>query len=633
MRRFAKLLSLAAFLALAGCSLAEDVTPPPGLPAGQPVRPASVGEPTAAPPTSEPNVASGAAIYADRCAACHGPSGLGDGAQSANLPVAPARLGDPSVARSASLVDWYQMVTVGNLDRFMPGFQSLNDQQRWDVAAYALTLSSTPDEIERGREIYDANNCADCHTAGGPASALSAARLAGRSGEEIFEAITAGAASGEMPAFGESLSDDERWTLVSYLRSPGTTESAGPAPSATPGPPAVDSMTPEGGAAAATVVTPEFSPTPEASPTAEASVGAVRGQVTNGTEGGPVEAGLEVRLRGVEGSEEVLSETTQVNEDGEFAFEGLEVIPGRLFTVSVEYKGVIYESDPAHLVGASSALELPLTVYETTSDTSGLSVAQLHLILSAPLEGFVRGFEVWVFSNSGDRAVIPEEGAPLLEVALPEGAALVQSSGGDSLGHSPESSNSFLYSLGVPPGVGSAQLAVVFDVPFDSRLELSQPVEYPIESVILLAEVGGLVPRGGGWDDLGAVDFAGVAVEQYSTGAPAVGETLDLTMVQAAEGGSPNTLLGVGIGAAVLGVAVMLAGLWWYRRQGTAESEEAGIAPVRPVADAADREALLRAIAHLDDQFEAGTIDEDDYRARRQALKDRALDQLRGGRD
>ena len=633
MRFVVRLLPLAAILALAGCSLAEDVTPPPGVAEGGLVRPAFVGEPTAAVPNTVPDPESGAAIFAERCAPCHGPSGLGDGAQSANLPVAPARLGDPTVARAASLADWYQMVTVGNIDRFMPGFQSLSDEQRWDVSAYALTLSVSPEEIEQGRVTYEANRCTDCHSSGGAASALSAALLADRSGIELFEAITAGTAEGQMPAYGDSLSEADRWALVAYLRNSGTAPAEGLTPGAieeTQAPEATLEASETSEAQASSEAAPTSGPTP----TAISLAGTIRGQVINGTEGEPVPSGLQVTLHGLENAEEVFSETATVESGGEFAFGGLEIVPGRLFNVSVDYAGVTYESDLAHLVEGSPVLEFPLTVYEATSDPAGLSVAQLHLILSSPLDGFVRGFEVWVFSNSGDRAIHPADGEPLLEVVLPEGAVPVQSSGGEALGPSANSPNGFLYSVGVPPGVGTAQLAVVFDVPFDERLEISQPVEYPIESVVLLTEAGGLAPRGGDWEDLGAADFAGVNVEQFSVLAPAVGEVMSLTLVQGSTGGtSGDTLVGVGIGVGVLGAALILAGLWWFRRREAPASEPVAIAPALPAQDPMGRESLLQAIAALDDDFEAGKIGEDEYRARRQALKQRVLDPSRGGRD
>ncbi|MBK8782804.1 MAG: hypothetical protein IPO22_13575 [Anaerolineales bacterium] len=43
------------------------------------------------------------------------------------------------------------MVTQGNLDRFMPPFLSLSDQQRWDVVSYALTLHTTDQQVETGK--------------------------------------------------------------------------------------------------------------------------------------------------------------------------------------------------------------------------------------------------------------------------------------------------------------------------------------------------------------------------------------------------------------------------------------------------------------------------------------------------
>lgn len=122
-------------LLLSACSLAGDVTPPPGY-----VRP------TAAPTASAPqrpesfDLEAGAAIYAERCAACHGETGMGDGPQSAGLGVPVAALGDPAVAGQASLEEWFQVVTEGRMDAMMPPFTSLSEAERWNVVAYAMSL-------------------------------------------------------------------------------------------------------------------------------------------------------------------------------------------------------------------------------------------------------------------------------------------------------------------------------------------------------------------------------------------------------------------------------------------------------------------------------------------------------------
>lgn len=147
---------IAVFLAACNFTLAEDVTPPPNY-----VEPTPV--PTMGPlfPASAPDVANGAAIYVEKCAPCHGDTGLGDGPQGLQLPVPVAALGLPATAQKALPSDWYKMVTQGNLEKFMPPFASLSDQERWDVVAYALTLHTTPAQIEEGKSLFEAN-CADC---------------------------------------------------------------------------------------------------------------------------------------------------------------------------------------------------------------------------------------------------------------------------------------------------------------------------------------------------------------------------------------------------------------------------------------------------------------------------------------
>ena len=79
--------------------------------------------------------------------------GLGDGPQSMQLPVTVPGIGLPEVARQASPAAWFKMVTQGNLDRFMPPFVgALNDQQRWDVVSYVLTLHTTAAQIAEGKD-------------------------------------------------------------------------------------------------------------------------------------------------------------------------------------------------------------------------------------------------------------------------------------------------------------------------------------------------------------------------------------------------------------------------------------------------------------------------------------------------
>src|SRR5829696_3186827 len=96
-------------------TLAEDVTPPPNY--VPPTAAATLGPLF---PAQAPSTESGAAIFAEKCAACHGQTGMGDGEQGIKLNVTVPAFGLPEIARPASPAQWYMVVTQGNIERFMP---------------------------------------------------------------------------------------------------------------------------------------------------------------------------------------------------------------------------------------------------------------------------------------------------------------------------------------------------------------------------------------------------------------------------------------------------------------------------------------------------------------------------------
>lgn len=126
--RIALLVILATLLTACNLTLAEDVTPPPGYIAPTPL-------PTLGPlyPAQTPSVETGAMIYVEKCAPCHGDTGLGDGPQGIQLGVTVRAFGLPEIARSASPAQ-YTAVTRGNIERFMPPFakfSTINNAGMW----------------------------------------------------------------------------------------------------------------------------------------------------------------------------------------------------------------------------------------------------------------------------------------------------------------------------------------------------------------------------------------------------------------------------------------------------------------------------------------------------------------------
>ena len=485
----------AALLSLlsAACSLAGDVTPPPALATAQMARPVpTVGTPNdLTPPDGPPDLTAGAAIYLDKCAACHGLTGMGDGELAASLQFPPAALGDPVVAQAARPEEWYAVVTQGRMDRLMPGFVSLSDQERWDVVGYALSLSSAPVQ--------------------------------------------------------------------------------------------------------------------QADPSAPASV---TGTVRSGTVSAVVPAGLQINLFGFDGEQEAIRQSVAADARGEFRFDPVEIAPGRLFFTTVEYQGVLFRSELAHAPADSSPLELPLTIYETSSNPGGLTVERLHVLIDFPEEDLIRVLELWVLANPSDRVIVSP-----LEIPLPPGAVNLTFEQGE-LGERFElTEQGFVDREPIPPGSGIDQLAFAFDLPAAARFE--QQVQQPVQAVTVLVPAEGA--RVSGLEDRGVQDLGGLPMRNYIGGPLDPGELLSFR-VSGAVGSSPameSTL----IGAAALVGSGLLALRWW----------KPGKPQRLPAPENTDE--IIRAIARLDDEFERGEIDKADYQPQRAALKARALSGLRSDDD
>ena len=94
-------------------------------------------------PRQLPALADGRTIFIDNCVQCHGPGGKGDGpgreSMNPKTPL-PANLTDPEFMAGLSPFKAYNTVSFGIENTAMSSFAALSDEQRWQVAFYALAL-------------------------------------------------------------------------------------------------------------------------------------------------------------------------------------------------------------------------------------------------------------------------------------------------------------------------------------------------------------------------------------------------------------------------------------------------------------------------------------------------------------
>jgi mono/diheme cytochrome c family protein len=605
--RFAILAALAFLLTACNFTLAEDITPPPNY---VPPTPAATLGPLF--PGQAPRTANGAVIFAEKCAACHGETGLGDGEQGIQLGVTVPAFGLPEIARPASPAQWYTVVTQGNMERFMPPFVSLSDQERWDVVAYAMTLHISEEELARGRELFE-SNCVDCSTE----FFQDQERMSELSEVELARIVKEG--NDQLPPFAASMSEEEVWAVAAYLRT--LSFDTAPVVSA----PARATETPSLPGAE----TP-LAEAPEGTQVARAGFGTVSGSIENKT-GIDLPSDLKVTLRGYDhgadpsaGPQEVFSEEASVDEDGDFVFENVELPLNRIFLAELSFDGMDLQSGLSIVKEGNTSLSLPpITLYNKTEDISALLIDETRIFFEYGTDA-VQVFHVYSFRNPGDEMVVVKvnEKGEIPFITAPEGASEV----GYEYMQDSEPFQQIANGFAIPPSDGSYGLIVYASVPRAEEFEFAQEFVLPASAVTVFVPEG-ITIQSDRSTDLGLQSIQDFSFQIYELGSVSAGETLNLTISgtpkepASASAPAPATsnqnLL---IGAGALGVALILAGAWMYlrdrsRAEAIESDEEADD-------DFESSEDVMDAIIALDDLHRARKISDEAYHKRRAELKE-----------
>lgn len=688
---------------LAGCTftLAADVTPPPGW-KPSPVPPTPQVDRLY--PLTPPDPANGASIYQAKCAPCHGPEGKGNGSLVDRLPKQPPSFVDAERTANTAPAQWFLTVTQGKMDALMPAFTSLSEAERWDVVAYITSLRYSQAERQQGAALYqercatchqqggESSPLTWQNTAGLSDAALrqmltqaddtNHPTVEGLTPEEIpallayvrtlgtTQAVASGATA--TPSAQPTATPGETATATLGAAATGT-PAATPtaAPSAAPGETAIatpstatagaptatlevtTSATPSGETATAApgaVATGTPAATPEA--TGEATQSAtspaeaqqervtIKGTVINGS-GGEVPAGLKVTLYGLDHqtSQIVLQKETQTDANGEFVFENIPAPFNRAFFASVEYQGATYASDMA-VASDQAELNLPVTIYDTTTDTSTLRADRLHIFLEFPQPGALRVIELYIISNDGNKTVVPPSpGEPLLRFALPQGATNLQFQNGALGGRFVTTEAGFGDTQPVPPGQGSHQVLFAYELPYTQKASVRHPVHLPIDAAtLILPATSSLKVHSEMFISAGTQTIEGQSYQVFSSQALQPEQEIAFEISgspTAATASSTSSRTGLAIGLGLFGLALIIVGIVLWRRPQVAQEipeEETGSEEVPPDL-AEDPEALMDAILALDDLYQQGKLSEKAYQTRRAELKARLAALLRATDD
>ena len=581
------LLLCAAVLVLAGCSMAAgartrtiDLDAPAVLPT------LSADGETA--PLRAPDAVHGAELYAQKCIACHGINAEGDGARAAQIREqghTVANLVLPARVRAARPSDWHTIITNGRIEALMPGFSgSLGAQDRWDVQAYVWSLGAQPQSLAAGRTQYAAQ-CASCHGGPGAAPANGApllsdmAGLAERTLADIAGKMTLGEAHGSI-----TLSEAERFQIADAVRALGYSY-ADPA---------------------------------QLRQARMQGDGTLVLRALNGTANAQMpRSDTPVILRALDRSGEVFSRTALLDSNGVVTYVNLPQRDDFFYQAELDYQGGRFYGSPAQLAPGVAVVSDVLAYYETTTDTTTLSIDNLLIAVQDMSEGAITVVEVYEFAQNSDRAFVGRNGRTL-RITAPSDATNVRFDG-LGLGRRFIQDGDIIHDTEVvAPGTSAQRITLIYEAPYRNGRTFERTVFYPVTRWTVLVPdtetLGGTPLRASGAvKDEGVREADGARVRLYSGQTPADATLrFNLSGQPSSAVRASDDMRGIGIGLIALALALGLGAFLFVRVR--ALRKEA-------LDPAAERHALVLEIAQLDDTRARGGIDAAAYARERARLK------------
>lgn len=111
-------------------------------------------------PKQAPDLARGASLYENQCAACHGKTGRGDGPVGLQLSPPPINFSDQTRADQRSALSLYEVITQGVAGTPMAAYaEKLSSADRWDLAYYVGSLAYR-DQASAGAAQWQADTAA-----------------------------------------------------------------------------------------------------------------------------------------------------------------------------------------------------------------------------------------------------------------------------------------------------------------------------------------------------------------------------------------------------------------------------------------------------------------------------------------
>ncbi len=372
-------------------------------------------------------------------------------------------------------------------------------------------------------------------------------------------------------------------------------------------------------------------------PPNESVVGEVRGVLVNKSPDGIVPENIELMLH--------IWDQNSVGQgmyhgesftDGSFIFSDIALNPALGYAVMAIHDGAAYFSETKTPAQEDTFLEFEVPIYETIGHLSQVTIDQAHVLFYFE-QGKLEIMEIYLLSNMGeytvkDAVTLDNGQLATLAFALPENSASISFEDNDN-SRFIQYPGGFADTSPLIPGRDSGQIVVRYTIPYEDRFSyIFQPPVMVNNIEFLVAQNEGITIETGNQN----LTYGGprtvqdnTIFEVYSHSSLQAEESLELLISgepinipvpiigtgETEETAKVTSNLEIGLGALVLGLVLISASVWRWRKLQTIDEDE-----LDSLLDQSDYRELVAQIVELDETFQAKEISEEDFQKQRDAL-------------
>ena len=220
----------------------------------------------------------------------------------------------------------------------------------------------------------------------------------------------------------------------------------------------------------------------------------ISGRVVNGTTGEVLANTPTILQAFTPDFTPAFQQETTTDADGRYTFDLSNIPPSWFYRAVANHNGLDFTSDIAPLTPFITDIALPVTVYESTTSDTAVSISQLEIIYTFG-DNLVQVAEFYTFDHDDPAVYVGDSGNYIdgaIRIAFPENAeniTILRNVGGitdfvpmdeQTIVTSPTERR---VAWPLPPGQGGLRLLVRYTFPYGRALDLTHPLPYPAHTI------------------------------------------------------------------------------------------------------------------------------------------------------